>query len=490
MWFKNLLQTTVKNIDLLVLVICLTTIFGVWSWGVKQDKTSQTYLEENRDIFHQKMDLYLEHMFDYVSSIKGFVENSQDFDGEKISNFAKTALGDDIYPSVLRFVYVEAVQNEDIKKFEKEFAAEYEKPDYTTEINPKYSTQYMERYTLNNRGELVVPSGVNLRLSEDRKHFLDRIDQKQSKVLILTDEVRNIKEYSGKSLLLAQPIIVENNVKGLVGVVISIEALNKEIQSWIHSGIGWKWEWDGEIVDKGGPDVFIHPIEETSELTVHDNLIWKFYTKIEKKYNDYWNYVLGVGILMSFVVYGMVFAMNLSSVKVRELAANMTRDLAKYKRALDSSNNHIILTDPEGRVIYANDSVTRMTGFSREEVIGQTPRLWGKQMPSEFYTKFWNTIKNERKVFRGEVKNKRKDGSTYYAEAIVSPIIENDELLGFVGTETDVTNRKKEEEEKLQHIKEVEQLNDLMIDRELRMVELKKMLAHKEKLEKVSNENG
>lgn len=119
------------------------------------------------------------------------------------------------------------------------------------------------------------------------------------------------------------------------------------------------------------------------------------------------------------------------------------------RSAVASSTNHIILTDVSGKIIYANAAAERFTGYSRDEILGNTPRLWGGLMGKEFYEKMWHTIKDERQPFVGEIKNRRKNGEEYYAIAHISPVIQNDELVGFLGTEEDITELKKMEQQLL-----------------------------------------
>ncbi len=114
--------------------------------------------------------------------------------------------------------------------------------------------------------------------------------------------------------------------------------------------------------------------------------------------------------------------------------------------ALESSSNHIIITNPEGKIIYANKAVSNITGYLPEEIIGSTPRLWGGLMSQAFYTEFWDTIKHKKRPFYGEISNRRKNGELYTAVCRVSPILnEAKELLGFIGTEEDISSRKEYE---------------------------------------------
>ncbi len=139
--------------------------------------------------------------------------------------------------------------------------------------------------------------------------------------------------------------------------------------------------------------------------------------------------------------------------KVKEKTSQLTQqihetkmhaeELRKFQLAVENTSQHIIITDRDGTVLYANPAVASTTGFAREEVIGNNPSLWGKQMSKEFYEQLWHTILVEKKTFTGEVQNKRKNGEHYIALAIISPIVDNTgEVKFFIGIETDITRQK------------------------------------------------
>ena len=119
--------------------------------------------------------------------------------------------------------------------------------------------------------------------------------------------------------------------------------------------------------------------------------------------------------------------------------------LETYKLAVDSSTHHIVLTDPDGIITYANPAAETITGYTAQEMQGHTPRLWGGQMDAEFYKKLWHTVKIECTPFVGEIRNRRKNGQEYLSIARISPIIHEGVLCGFVGTEEDITPLKKAE---------------------------------------------
>ncbi|MFA6081022.1 MAG: ATP-binding protein [Patescibacteria group bacterium] len=117
-------------------------------------------------------------------------------------------------------------------------------------------------------------------------------------------------------------------------------------------------------------------------------------------------------------------------------------DSSIFKMAVDNAFNHIIITDAEGKIIYANKAVKKITHYDPKEILGKTPAVWGNQMPVEFYKKLWKTIKIKKKPFTGEVTNRRKNDGQYIAHAVISPILKHGKLVGFVGTEEDITKQK------------------------------------------------
>ena len=115
--------------------------------------------------------------------------------------------------------------------------------------------------------------------------------------------------------------------------------------------------------------------------------------------------------------------------------------------AFDAVADHVVITDAEANIIYANKAAEKNTGFSRDEMIGRNPGdLWGGQMPKELYEKMWHTIKIDKQPFVGEVKNKRKDGTEYWQEIHISPILwENGDVKFFIGIEPNITDKKEKE---------------------------------------------
>lgn len=148
-----------------------------------------------------------------------------------------------------------------------------------------------------------------------------------------------------------------------------------------------------------------------------------------------------------------VFSILAARREAEKLAIEATKDLRKFKQAVEGVSDLVIITDISGVILYSNKAAEMITGFRKESLLGKTPALWGKQMDKEYYQKFWKTIKTDKKPFWGEITNKKKSGELYEAEINVSPIFDDSgNLLFFVGIERDLSKIKAVEHMKTEFI--------------------------------------
>lgn len=136
--------------------------------------------------------------------------------------------------------------------------------------------------------------------------------------------------------------------------------------------------------------------------------------------------------------------------KVEDLA----NDLEKFRLAVEDSSDHIVITDPEGVVIYSNKALEKITGYSPKEALGKKAGiLWKLPMPLEYYKKMWNTIKNKKQVFMSEIQNRRKNGELYTAAISITPVLNKlNEIIFFVGIERDITKEKQIDQAKTEFV--------------------------------------
>ena len=134
--------------------------------------------------------------------------------------------------------------------------------------------------------------------------------------------------------------------------------------------------------------------------------------------------------------------------------------ISKLERAVEQSPSSVVITDLEGNIEYVNPKFSEITGYTREEAMGQNPRILktGEQGP-EFYDELWKTIKAG-KEWRGEFHNKRKNGTTFWEMSSISPVRNHlNEITHFIAIKDDVTERKKWED-RLQEAKEKAEESD------------------------------
>jgi sigma-B regulation protein RsbU (phosphoserine phosphatase) len=117
--------------------------------------------------------------------------------------------------------------------------------------------------------------------------------------------------------------------------------------------------------------------------------------------------------------------------------------LSLQSSALEAAANGIVITDRDGNILWANQALSRLTGYSLAEVTGKNPRIFKSgEMKLEFYRNMWDTI-CAGKVWSGEVINKKKDGSLYDEEMTITPIsIGGGNISNFIAIKQDVTLRK------------------------------------------------
>lgn len=117
--------------------------------------------------------------------------------------------------------------------------------------------------------------------------------------------------------------------------------------------------------------------------------------------------------------------------------------------AVEQTGEIIFITDRDGRILYVNSAAENITGYKKEEILGQNPRIFNSGRQTEnFYRTLWETILSGHS-WRGKIINKKKDGSLYTEEAAIYPIRgESGEIENFVAVKRDVTELLALQEEK------------------------------------------
>ncbi len=132
----------------------------------------------------------------------------------------------------------------------------------------------------------------------------------------------------------------------------------------------------------------------------------------------------------------------------------------KFLSAITQSPAAILITDTDGNIEYVNPQFTIITGYSFDEAIGKNPRILKSGLTDpEVYTKLWNTLK-EGNIWKGEILNKRKDGSLFWESATIAPIKNERGLtISYLAVKEDITSKKEAEQALIQSQQKLQQVN-------------------------------
>ncbi|MFY9343367.1 MAG: CHASE domain-containing protein [Planctomycetota bacterium] len=171
------------------------------------------------------------------------------------------------------------------------------------------------------------------------------------------------------------------------------------------------------------------------------------------------------GALISSLLAFVVWSLGTSRSRALAMAEAMTADLAAAKERAEAAlretealrhtvdqHSLVSVTDVSGRILDVNAAFSRITGYSRQELVGQDHRVVNSgRHPAAFWGHVWRTV-GSGQVWRGEVCNRSKDGSLHWFDTIIAPFRGADGAIEkYVSLRSDITDRKRAEQTLLHH---------------------------------------
>lgn len=138
-----------------------------------------------------------------------------------------------------------------------------------------------------------------------------------------------------------------------------------------------------------------------------------------------------------FLVAGLVA--NILQIKAKNMSIVALSDMKQFAKALDASAI-VSKTNPKGVITYVNENFCQISGYSEAELIGKTHKIVRHpDMDKAIFKKMWTTIL-DKQVFKATLKNRAKDGSSYYVDSVLMPLLDvSGEIREFIAVRYDVS---------------------------------------------------
>jgi len=178
-------------------------------------------------------------------------------------------------------------------------------------------------------------------------------------------------------------------------------------------------------------------IPKSTYNLVHDK--WAS-VKVTQKID--WVLILQISAILFLIMLFILFNNRKLKSMVEAKTSEITLLLSSFDKNVIASK-----TDMDGNITYVSEAFCVVSGYREDELIGKSHNIMRHvDTPSETYDSLWKTIRSNQ-IWRGEIKNRKKDGSFYWVEAVVSPDFDkNNKLIGYSAIRQDITSKKEVED--------------------------------------------
>ncbi|MCA9386524.1 CHASE domain-containing protein [Candidatus Dojkabacteria bacterium] len=495
-FLRNIFKLVIYSIPLFVIVLAI--FLGYYLRITFNTIARANFDQDTNDyslIIQDKFNRY-ERLMSYVSTTFSALSN---VDRKTYNDYFNISNLENEYPGVSSISLVKVVPVSEITSFEEKINSDNSliyndtisfdvKPinEFST-IGDQSGNSYVVTYIYPFEGREAA-LGVDLSTEQLRKEAIDKANATNSPIAsqIVEFTLQNIKGFH----LIAPVKEVDNEeTKDFITIAFRLNDFLNALQNDLPERSGLSME----IYDPSGNMSFTNledAFDKTSGIsnTFHTSLgqkdwIIKTYAKPNYGLDDTLIYapilVSAVGVAIAVLSGFIIYLLSISNSRARKLAKKLTKNLKitekRYNDILNNTSALIYLKDLEGNYLFVNKSFLETLDLKYKQLLGRrTIDLFDEEIAKQILVNENKAIESQSEVKTEEKLPTLDNGIVTYTTIKFPLIDETGEVYGVASISTNIEDRKEFEEELTKRNRDLEQLNQLMINRELKMAELKK----------------
>lgn len=459
-----------------VLLIFLIGLFlSVSAYIFSNETIINTQKKEFHHIVQKQSDAIQRELhlnFEILDSVKRFYTSSDDVNRDDFRNFVSGPLEE--YKSIQALEWIPRVTYNERINYEKRASDELnnvfsikQKSQTGQMVSSPKKSEYFPVYYLEPLKGNEKALGFDLSSSQVRLNSLNK--SKSINAQVATAKIKLVQEKSEQyGFLVFDPVFKENR-KDLMGFVLGVYRVTDMVSHALSYNMNESKEsiiWLADITqDKQKPDLLFTNATKKEEFSQYQSIelnikgrIWKIYAKPSQifvdKYSSQAPYIILFVMLFVTIMMAYIVALRISREDdLKKLVEEKTKDLSianeKYLSLLEMFDKKVIAskTDIKGKITYVSEAFCKISGYKKEELMGQNHNIVRHlDMPKSLYENLWTTIQSG-KVFTGDIKNRRKDGSYYWVDVQIEPEFDTENnIIGYSAIREDITAKKQIEE--------------------------------------------
>lgn|GEM_PF-1211619 len=456
-----------KNLFVVLLIGIFVSGCMAYMFSILEDRSIKKHFESMVEDYVFLLERELEINLEVLYSLDSFYKSSNYIDRDEFKHFTTPFI--ERLDSIVALEWIPRVKDEEREKYEQSARADgFTFFEFTKKIkqgkmvvqdkkDEYYPVYYLEPYYGN---ELAL--GYDLGSSEARLKTIQ--EAYFTRGFVATPPITLIQRGGTKGILIFSPSFNKENPRELDGLFLGvyvIENILKHVEKRfkyfpIHIEIS-DFETKSKLynneleISENSSFTYSKKIDVISKKWYIEAEATDYFIEKEKTYLEYVIFVVGsiITALFVYIEYLLVKEKDTLSKlndKLQNEVSQKTKELNKYIETIDE-NVIISKTDLHGRITYVSRAFEEISGYKKAELIGKAHSVVRHpDMSRDTFKEIWKTIQKQN-IWRGNIKNLRKDGSFYWVYSVISPDYNKGNThIGYISIRHDVTDKKKIEQ--------------------------------------------